>query len=137
MLIADASSSGVVCLQVIAGSDKGTVAEVEKVLPAKGMIVVKGVNVKVRRGRELPGITTPKGGATQQNRVDCSLVSYVRGIPLGGWGARRIRAKDQLPGSDLMAAAVVWVCVMVLIMHSLFSGDPTVPSCSCAVQGFS
>lgn len=34
--------------QVVAGKDKGTVAEVEKVLPTRGMIVVKGVNVKVR-----------------------------------------------------------------------------------------
>lgn len=34
--------------QVIAGKDKGTVAEIEKVLPTKGMVVVKGVNVKVR-----------------------------------------------------------------------------------------
>lgn len=33
--------------QVIAGKDKGTVAEVEKVNPTRGMIVVKGVNVKV------------------------------------------------------------------------------------------
>jgi len=35
-------------VQVVAGKDKGTVAEVEKVLPTRGMIVVKGVNVKVR-----------------------------------------------------------------------------------------
>lgn len=34
-------------MQVIAGADKGTVAEVEKVIPTRGMIVVKGVNVKV------------------------------------------------------------------------------------------
>lgn len=33
--------------QVIAGKDKGTVAEIEKVLPTRGMVVVKGVNVKV------------------------------------------------------------------------------------------
>lgn len=37
------------CVQVIAGKDKGTVAEVEKVIPNRGMIVVKGVNVKVSR----------------------------------------------------------------------------------------
>jgi hypothetical protein len=39
-----------VIAQVVAGKDKGTVAEVEKVLPTRGMIVVKGVNVKVRQG---------------------------------------------------------------------------------------
>ena len=35
------------CCQVIAGNDKGSVAEVERVIPTRGMIVVKGVNVKV------------------------------------------------------------------------------------------
>eukprot|EP00775_Hariotina_reticulata_P013593 gene13593-13718_t len=35
-------------VQVIAGSDKGTVAEVEKVIPTRGLIVVKGVNISVR-----------------------------------------------------------------------------------------
>lgn len=35
--------------QVIAGKDKGTVAEVERVIPNRGMIVVKGVNVKVSK----------------------------------------------------------------------------------------
>lgn len=48
-------------VQVIAGSDKGTVAEVEKVLPAKGMIVVKGVNVKVRTRMGGAWHNTPKG----------------------------------------------------------------------------
>ena len=32
---------------MIAGNDKGSVAEVERVIPTRGMIVVKGVNVKV------------------------------------------------------------------------------------------
>jgi ribosomal protein L24 len=32
---------------VIAGKDKGTVAEVEKVLASRGLIVVKGVNKHV------------------------------------------------------------------------------------------
>lgn len=33
--------------QVIAGEDKGTVGEIEKVLTKKGLVVVKGVNIKV------------------------------------------------------------------------------------------
>lgn len=37
------------CCQVIAGKDKGTVAEIERVVPTRGMVVVKGVNVKVRQ----------------------------------------------------------------------------------------
>jgi ribosomal protein L24 len=32
---------------VVAGKDKGTVAEVEKVIPTRGMVVIKGVNVTV------------------------------------------------------------------------------------------
>ncbi|KAI8464365.1 MAG: plastid ribosomal protein L24 [Monoraphidium minutum] len=35
-------------VQVIAGEDKGTVGEVEKVLTKRGLVVIKGVNIKVR-----------------------------------------------------------------------------------------
>ncbi|KAF6258527.1 translation protein SH3-like domain-containing protein [Scenedesmus sp. NREL 46B-D3] len=35
-------------VQVISGKDKGTVAEVEKVIATRGMVVVKGVNITVR-----------------------------------------------------------------------------------------
>eukprot|EP00882_Tetradesmus_deserticola_P005828 GHRQ01006135.1.p1 GENE.GHRQ01006135.1~~GHRQ01006135.1.p1 ORF type:complete len:200 (+),score=111.38 GHRQ01006135.1:103-702(+) len=35
-------------VQVISGKDKGTVAEVEKVISTRGMVVVKGVNITVR-----------------------------------------------------------------------------------------
>jgi hypothetical protein len=41
-------SVAAVVVQVIAGKDKGTIAEVEKVVPTRGLIVVKGVNIKVR-----------------------------------------------------------------------------------------
>lgn len=57
-------------VQVIAGSDKGTVAEVEKVLPAKGMIVVKGVNVKTRNVK--PRTKEEQG---QQKKVE-SLIHH-------------------------------------------------------------
>jgi ribosomal protein L24 len=36
---------------VIAGKDKGTVAEIERVIPTRGMVVVKGVNIKVKPTR--------------------------------------------------------------------------------------
>jgi ribosomal protein L24 len=32
---------------VIAGDDKGAVGEVEKVLTKRGLVVIKGVNIKV------------------------------------------------------------------------------------------
>ncbi|KAF8056755.1 RPL24 [Scenedesmus sp. PABB004] len=35
-------------VQVVAGKDKGTVAEVEKVIATRGLVVVKGVNITVR-----------------------------------------------------------------------------------------
>ncbi|KAK9808800.1 hypothetical protein WJX72_003920 [[Myrmecia] bisecta] len=35
-------------VQVIAGSDKGKVGEIEKVIPKTGQIVVKGINIKTR-----------------------------------------------------------------------------------------
>lgn len=35
-------------VQVIAGKDKGTVAEIERVLTKKGEIIVKGVNIKLK-----------------------------------------------------------------------------------------
>eukprot|EP00879_Flechtneria_rotunda_P000892 GHRR01001019.1.p1 GENE.GHRR01001019.1~~GHRR01001019.1.p1 ORF type:complete len:199 (+),score=84.17 GHRR01001019.1:214-810(+) len=35
-------------VQVVAGKDKGTVAEIEKVIPKKGLVVVKGVNITLR-----------------------------------------------------------------------------------------
>lgn len=35
-------------VQVIAGEDKGTVGEISEVLTKKGLVVVKGVNIKVR-----------------------------------------------------------------------------------------
>ncbi|WIA41560.1 hypothetical protein OEZ86_008926 [Tetradesmus obliquus] len=35
-------------VQVVSGKDKGTVAEVEKVISTRGMVVVKGVNITVR-----------------------------------------------------------------------------------------
>ncbi|GBF92468.1 50S ribosomal protein, chloroplastic [Raphidocelis subcapitata] len=35
-------------VQVIAGEDKGAVGEIEKVLTKKGLVVVKGVNIKPR-----------------------------------------------------------------------------------------
>lgn len=34
-------------LQVVAGKDKGTVAEIEKVISTRGLVVVKGVNITV------------------------------------------------------------------------------------------
>lgn len=40
-------------VQVITGSDKGKVGVVSKVLLKTGQVVVEGVNVKVRRGREV------------------------------------------------------------------------------------
>lgn len=35
-------------MQVVAGADKGTVAEITDVLTKKGMVVVKGVNIKIK-----------------------------------------------------------------------------------------
>ncbi len=35
-------------VQVIAGKDKGTVAEIERVLTKKGEVIVKGVNIKLK-----------------------------------------------------------------------------------------
>eukprot|EP00877_Chromochloris_zofingiensis_P008557 jgi/Chrzof1/3955/Cz13g14230.t1 len=35
-------------VQVVAGADKGTVAEITDVLTKKGMVVVKGVNIKIK-----------------------------------------------------------------------------------------
>lgn len=46
-------------VQVIAGKDKGTIAEVEKVVPTRGLIVVKGVNIKVG---QTAGSTAPLAG---------------------------------------------------------------------------
>jgi len=58
---------GGVAWQVIAGKDKGTVAEVEKVDTSHGLITVKGVNIKASRGSATGG---GGGGAAVERRGD-------------------------------------------------------------------
>lgn len=47
-------------VQVITGADKGTVAEIIKVLPEKDMVVVEGVNMKKKHLK--PTQANPDGG---------------------------------------------------------------------------
>lgn len=47
-------------VQVISGHDKGTVAEVTKVFPAKDMVIVEGVNMKTKHVK--PTQANPDGG---------------------------------------------------------------------------
>ena len=47
-------------VKVITGADKGTVAEITKVLPEKDMVVVEGVNMKKKHLK--PTQANPDGG---------------------------------------------------------------------------
>lgn len=55
-------------VQVIAGDDKGAVGEVEKVLTKRGLVVVKGVNIKLRNVK--PRTRDEQG---QQKRVESPI----------------------------------------------------------------
>lgn len=50
-------------VQVITGSDKGTVAEVIKVLPNRDMVIVEGVNMKKKHMK--PTQENPDGGIAE------------------------------------------------------------------------
>ena len=50
-------------VKVITGADKGTVAEITKVLPDKDMVVVEGVNMKKKHLR--PTQANPEGGIVE------------------------------------------------------------------------
>lgn len=50
-------------VQVITGSDKGTVAEVLKVLPSRDMVIVEGVNMKKKHMK--PTQENPDGGIAE------------------------------------------------------------------------
>jgi hypothetical protein len=83
---------------VIAGKDKGTVAEIEKVLPSRGMVVVKGVNVKVRKrdilsvsfgGQSGETVCPGNGGwsdstIVQEGKTGCGSVGFGQGAWQGG-----------------------------------------------------
>lgn len=50
-------------VKVITGADKGTVAEITKVLPEKDMVVVEGVNMKKKHLK--PTQANPDGGIVE------------------------------------------------------------------------
>ncbi len=50
-------------VKVITGADKGTVAEITKVLPDKDMVVVEGVNMKKKHLK--PTQANPDGGIAE------------------------------------------------------------------------
>jgi len=60
--------------QVIAGEDKGAVGEVEKVLTKRGLVVIKGVNIKVG------GPSSPHGfaGSRLLSWLPASLIMQLR-----------------------------------------------------------
>ena len=68
-------------VQVIAGKDKGTVAKVLAVIPAKNRVVVEGVNMITKH--EKPSMSNQQGGIVNKEApIDASNVMLVvKGVP--------------------------------------------------------
>jgi len=62
-------------VQVISGKDKGKRGEVERVIPAKNRVVVRGVNVRTRHAR--PSQQNQEGLFTFEAPIDVSNVMLV------------------------------------------------------------